>query len=527
MAPSVANVTVVGHLFVTRGDLTKLACDGIFIPCDSAGHVNQVWSDVLPPGLSRARVNPEWLVLENRPNQAGVAALPAVDGRAVWAFASVDIDRRATPEEVVDRTWQALTHAAGLIAAREGRAASLIGLPLPGAGHGGLRTRRAEVIRLLLERHRQAILDADVALVLWDRRDFAAVQERRHDGDWSGLSAELRTEADRLGRLAAQGELSLFLGAGVSTPVGLPTWSQLLNALAAEAGLEDLPTDVDLFEAAEPIVELLGDRYHEAVRCRLAKRLHGVGHALLASIDVERMVTTNFDRCMETALKAPVGEGFRVLTRQLAAGGSRWLLKINGDIDQPGSLVLTASDLIRHPDERRALEGVVQSLLLTSHLLFVGFSLTDENFLAMADAVSKVRARAQQAEPSEPGTALALTDQHRDRARYADLRMLSMGAQSSTEGARVLEMFLDRMVWAAARQSALAGEYLLDGRYSSGLSDADIALRDLLTAMAENASTQAKSSSGWRRVADCLRSLGADDVLINGLGPDGSATPGG
>ncbi|MDZ4264306.1 MAG: hypothetical protein U1D00_01130, partial [Mycobacterium sp.] len=141
-----------GHLFVTRGDLTKLACDGILIPCDSAGHVNPVWTDMLPPGLPHSDEYPEWLVLDGRPNDAGVIALPAVDGRAVWAFASVDIDRDATPGDVVDRTWKALTHVARDIAAREGRAAPLIGLPLPGAGHGGLRTRRAEVINLLLER---------------------------------------------------------------------------------------------------------------------------------------------------------------------------------------------------------------------------------------------------------------------------------------------------------------------------------------------------------------------------------------
>ena len=55
--------------------------------------------------------------------------------------------------------------------------------------------------------------------------------------------------------------------------------------------------------------------------------------------------------------------------------------------------MLTTHDLKRHPNERRALEGVVQSLLLTSHL-FVGFSLTDKNFLELAEAVSKVRARA-------------------------------------------------------------------------------------------------------------------------------------
>ncbi len=32
--------------------------------------------------------------------------------------------------------------------------------------------------------------------------------------------------------------------------------------------------------------------------------------------------------------------------------------------------------------------------------------------------------------------------------------------------------------------------------------------------MTEKASADAKSSSGWLRVVDCLRSLGADDALV-------------
>ena len=133
----------------------------------------------------------------------------------------------------------------------------------------------------------------------------------------------------------------------------------------------------------------LGNDYHKTVRQQLKKRQHAVGHALLASLGVKRMVTTNFDRCMELALETPAAKDFRVLTRQLARGSSPWLLKLNGDIHQPGSMVLTTDDLKRHPNERRALEGVVQSLLLTSHLLFVGFSLTDKNFLELAEAVSR------------------------------------------------------------------------------------------------------------------------------------------
>ena len=44
--------------------------------------------------------------------------------------------------------------------------------------------------------------------------------------------------------------------------------------------------------------------------------------------------------------------------------------------------------------------------------------------------------------------------------------------------------------------------------------------------MAKNAGAEAKPSSGWKRVADCLRSLGADDALIRGVNSDRSTTAG-
>ena len=70
-----------------------------------------------------------------------------------------------------------------------------------------------------------------------------------------------------------------------------------------------------------------------------------------------------------------------------------------------------------------------------------------------------------------------------------------------------LEIFLDRLVWAASTQGDLASEYVLDERYQSGLSKRDAALRDLLTEMSLKASAAAKSSTGWNRVAACLRYL--------------------
>jgi hypothetical protein len=508
--PCAVKVGPVGHLFVAHGDLTKLACNALLIPCDSEGNVNKAWRTILPKDLRPSKRYPGWLALDRRPNDAGVIDLPTVDGRGLWAFASVDVNGETTPEQVVARTSKAIEHVCQHVPDQDDRATPLIGIPLVGTGHGGLDARRAEVIEKLLKRCRAMPLSADIALILFDRRDFAAVQERRETTDWADLRSALHPHADRLGKLAARGELSLFLGAGVSKPVGLPDWWDLLTALAVEAKC-DLPSRRgNPFKAAAPIKKALGDKYSKAISHQLRRRKHGIGHALLASLGAKRMVTTNFDRCMEIALKAPVGKDFRVLTRQLARGGSSWLLKLNGDVQDPATIVLTDSDLKRHPYERRALEGVVQSLLLTSHLFFVGFSFTDKNFLKLASAVSNVRSRARDKDSSQPGTALALTADEGNRVRYKDLHMLSMDETSPKAGARLLEIFLDRLVWTAATQGNLASEYLLDPRYESGLSECDAALRTLLVTMSDEASKKAKSSSGWKRVDACLRDLGAD-----------------
>jgi SIR2-like domain len=507
-------VATVGHLFVAHGDLTKLACDGLLIPCDSEGNVRRLWAPVLPPGLPVSTAHPDWVVLPGRPNEFGVISLDTVDDRRIWAFVTVDFRSPPSPADVAARTWAAVTHVSTELTAAQGREVPLLGMPLAGTGHAGLEHNRGGVIDYLLSRHRETDLKADVALVLWDRRDFAAVQERRRGQGWGDLADDLRQHADRLGSLAAKKQLSLFLGAGVSRPAGLPDWWQLLDELADEAGVPPASRETDPFDAGVEIVEKLGERFHDEVAKRLDKRRHAIGHALLATLRADRMVTTNFDDCMELALKIPATDGFRVLARQLADGSLPWLLKLNGDVHQPDSIVLSAKQLLRHGSERAALEGVVQTLLLTSHLLFVGFSLTDTNFLKLADAVSKVRALACGDEEGKPlGTAVALTTIDRDRAGYSDLHMLAMDESSPARGARRLEIFLDRLVWSASVNGDLSSEYLLDDRYQTGLSAADVALRVAVLSMAHSAGAEAKASSAWNHVRRLLADLGADGQL--------------
>jgi SIR2-like protein len=506
----------VGHLFVAHGDLTKLACDAVLIPCDDNGWVTAPWRSLLPPTAPQDQVS-GWFRLPDTPDADGIVRLPDVDGRKVCAFASMKWVA-SDPADVVERVWRAVSAVSTDLRASGGRAVPLVGLPLAGTGEGGLADRRGEVIDKLFDRHRAMgrSLGCDIALVLYERTDFAAVQARRRPEDWPTdvLNDELREKADHLGRLARAGQLSLFLGSGVSRPVGLPDWNGLLALLAQAAGIEK-PRGLEPEAAASEIkskmrVEVYQD---ELVKALEAQR-HGIGHALLASLPVTQMVTTNFDPCMELALQGALGidDRFRVLIRQVADSSKPWLLKLNGDIGDPDSIVLTTEDFRQHAVESEALHGVVQGLLLTSHLLFVGFSFTDKSFLELAESVTRVLRKARGTFPNDrTNTAIALTPDDLQHVSYDDLDILKMSdnAADIRRAARLLEIFLDRLCWKANSVHDRAAEYLLDDRYLSSLTAEDKELRDALLRLEADVSPSVKSKSpGWQRIEAVLRDLG-------------------
>lgn len=82
---------------------------------------------------------------------------------------------------------------------------------------------------------------------------------------------------------------------------------------------------------------------------------------------------------------------FSVLPYSPLRGSSRWMLKLHGTVSRPKEIVLTKRDYIRYNDRFAALAGIVQSTLLTRHLLSIGFSLADDNFHKIFDSVRKAK----------------------------------------------------------------------------------------------------------------------------------------
>eukprot|EP00957_Ditylum_brightwellii_P025161 1904113-Ditylum_brightwellii.AAC.1 len=81
-------------------------------------------------------------------------------------------------------------------------------------------------------------------------------------------------------------------------------------------------------------------------------------------------------------------EALSVIPYAPVRGADRWLLKMHGCVSSPESIVITSDDYRTYESGRKkALAGLVQANLMTSHLLFVGFSLTDPNYQRIIEEV--------------------------------------------------------------------------------------------------------------------------------------------
>jgi hypothetical protein len=358
--------------------------------------------------------------------------------------------------------------------------------------------------------------DVDIALVLRDQRDHAAVQERRSEY-WSGfrkeeprLAAHIDV-ADRLGREAARGHLSLFLGSGVSVPLGVPDWKALLEKACGRE-----IDDFDPEKAPDIAQEIEQDYTREAINQAIARNVRvstvAPAHLLLATLSVRQTVTTNYDTAYERALKTIVGPGnYRVLTAQLARQPEPWVLKLHGCVSDLDSIVITRDDYTRLREDHGALQAIVETLMLTSHLMFVGFSMGDPTFVKATEKVQAVRELARGNRPTVVGTVLALDE--RAVAKHPDFKVVPMlHREDRREAARLLEIFLDRVAWRATTEGPASSTYLLDSSYRGLFPQAGPTskLRKRLEDLVEEfvPDDPVWEAPGWRQFAELLSQLG-------------------
>lgn len=507
-----------GHLFVVQADMTRLAADAFLIPCDDDVNVSGTWRSFVEPG-SQEQAKEDWFKPKGVRLDDGIAFLRDTTRKGasrpddvVGIRVLVDTVGVEDIPAMVDRSLRAIRAAADQAKPHSGRALPLIAMPILGVGQGKYPGRRAEVVRLLVKQLLEFVSHhpIDVALVLRRTSDFAAAQWARGqvaygDACWPELTAGQLALADRLGEQAANGELSIFVGAGVSRPVGFPDWQGLLQELAGRPLKFSKKTNYPRLAQ-----RLHVRRLNMKVADRFRTTRHALGHALLVDLRTTALVTTNYDPCIEHAAAAiHQDQPLRVLARQLAVGGSPWLLKLHGDIEQPETIILTAKQYKELKTDRHALRGVVQSLMLTSHLLFVGFGFADEDFLVMSRAVQQVRRLAKEDGNTYVGTAIELRKTPKAKRKYPELdyQHAAPTEMSVPEAARRLEILLDRVAWRSQVAGRGRASYLLDRDYQEDATEPDHMLAEDLTRLRDR-EAEWHNSAGAQAVRDLMDELG-------------------
>lgn len=303
---------------------------------------------------------------------------------------------------------------------------------------------------------------------------------------------------------------------------GLPSWAGLLETLAKRAELSSdeciaLTRLRNVTDQATIIERRLSEKHlnlGSVVKDEFASRKHfALAHALLAALPVREVITTNYDQLFDDAWSLTDSDGLSVLPGTLRPNTRRWLLKMHGCLSAPEKIVLTRESYNRYDEHLPGLSGIVQAFLVTRHMLFVGFSLTDDNFHRIVDTVRRLRSSVSATDKF--GTTLTLGHGGLSEVLWErDLNRVRMDEREESEGfpyaemSRRLEIFLDYLLSRTRTNAHL----LVGKRFDSLLTEGERLLRDALEPftkdMAGPHANSIQRTVAWPQIEQLLVSLG-------------------
>jgi len=180
----------------------------------------------------------------------------------------------------------------------------------------------------------------------------------------------------------------LFVGAGVSANLGLPSWSELISHMAQELDFDPktFQSYGDFLELAEyyeimkgsigPLRSWMDVSFHDPAIDIKNSRIHEI----IARFNFHIIYTTNYDRWLERAFEAHGVEYVKVtnifdLTK--LRSGITQIIKFHGDFDDDSSIVLTESSYFNRLGFEGPLDMKLRSDILGKSILFIGYSLKD------------------------------------------------------------------------------------------------------------------------------------------------------
>jgi hypothetical protein len=195
-----------------------------------------------------------------------------------------------------------------------------------------------------------------------------------------------------------------FIGAGLSIPLRLPSWSRLIDTIAKQLGYDPEVyrlngTKLQLAEYYVAVKGSIGPLRSEMDRLFNPPDdaiLGSETHSLLVDLRLPVIYTTNYDRIIERAfeLKGVACHTVANIDDMAAAPPdteATQIVKFHGTFSDDASLVLTESSYFDRLEFESAIDIRLRSDTLGRSLLFLGYSLDDVNIRYLLYRLHKLR----------------------------------------------------------------------------------------------------------------------------------------
>ncbi|MBB4018376.1 hypothetical protein GGR16_003423 [Chelatococcus caeni] len=209
--------------------------------------------------------------------------------------------------------------------------------------------------------------------------------------DRQRCSSAAEDPIERLADAIRRRNAILFVGAGVSMSLGLPSWDALIRHMRAELGLDEeeqgqsrdrYQTLAEYYRLKQGSIGPLRSWMDRNWRVTAEQVRRSRLHRVLVELDFPIIYTTNYDRNLEVAYEAHGRPYVKIANARdvsTAANAATQIVKYHGDFDDDASLVLTETDYYERLSFDSPLDVKFRSDALGRTVLFIGYSLTDMN----------------------------------------------------------------------------------------------------------------------------------------------------
>ena len=205
---------------------------------------------------------------------------------------------------------------------------------------------------------------------------------------------------ERLIKLVRQTKVSLFIGAGFSIEANAPSVSKLKELVLAEFENDKQRKEHEndsLAELTEFFVEEICSSSRNELITIMKKAFKFTptcmdDHKMLAAIPhFNKIFTTNYDTLLEDSYPESERDVVRNDDDCTYLNNPTAIIKVHGDFVFPDSVVITTNDYNKFKKKRPnpSMWNLVETEFLTKHILFIGYSLEDNNILDIIKTISK------------------------------------------------------------------------------------------------------------------------------------------